>query len=152
MKTTYLLAIVILAAILILTDPTIEDLSQEAMNRIERFAEAIKTFEGWKPGSRSYNNNNPGNLKGGVWPGVIGKDDAGFLIFQSFADGWNALVYQITLAAKGKSSVYSPQNSILQFFEKYAPSSDNNNPASYARFVANYIGLPVDTLIGTLVT
>lgn len=29
---------------------------------------------------------------------------------------------------------------IEQFFSKYAPSSDNNNPKAYAKFVASYVG------------
>lgn len=51
-------------------------------------------------------------------------------------DGVNALLQKIKNAQAGNSKVYDPDMSLLQFFQKYAPSSDNNNPAAYAKMVA----------------
>ena len=118
---------------------------------IQKFAEAIQKFEGWAVGSVSYRNNNPGNLKAAGWQGQIGIDPNGFAIFDNYADGWNALIRQITLAVTGGSSVYSPSMTITDFFERYAPSSDNNSPVNYANFVANYIGVSPDTTLSQLV-
>jgi len=115
------------------------------VNVIERMAKAIQRFEGWFPGSRSYRNNNPGNLKGGAWPGIIGQDKDGFLVFDSFESGWNALKKQLEMAFTGASAVYNPSMTLFEFFSRYAPSSDLNEPARYAAFVAKELDVTPDT-------
>jgi len=55
-------------------------------------------------------------------------------------DGKNALMAQIRAAAEGESSVYHPDMTLLQFFQKYAPAKDKNNPKKYAQFVADKMG------------
>lgn len=123
------------------------------VNRIEDWAMAIQQFEGFYPGSRSYKNNNPGNIRyfSGLFASLaIGKDDKGFCIFETYAKGFSALVTLLTRAATGLSTVYSPENTILDFYEIYAPSSDDNHPAGYANFVASKLGVPVTTKIKDL--
>lgn len=120
------------------------------MNLIEKFAEAIKIHEGWFQGSRSQRNHNPGNLKFARQAKTIGQDGAGFAIFANDQDGWTALIRQIEIAISGQSRIYNPEMTILQFFEKYAPSSDNNNPKKYAEDVAWRIGKSVETKIKEL--
>lgn len=110
------------------------------MTLLEKFAEAIRQHEGFYKGSRSWRNNNPGNLKFASQPGAVGQDAGGFAVFNTYEDGWNALIELISRAATGNSSVYYPEMTILQFFQKYAPSADNNNPLAYASIVAEYIG------------
>lgn len=55
---------------------------------------AIERQEGFRPGTRAWNNNNPGNLKMGrfarMW-GAIGQDDEGHAIFESKVQGREAL-------------------------------------------------------------
>lgn len=94
-------------------------------------AEAIKQHEGWFPGSRSYRNNNPGNLMYAGQAGAIGADDAGFAIFDSYQDGWNALLNQLQLYAERGLT-------IGQMLEIYAPPSDNDTQA-YIQSVVNYL-------------
>ena len=122
---------------------------------IDRMADAIQAFEGWQPGvSLSWKNNNPGNIKyfgGEKWQGQEGVDSRGFVIFNSYNAGRRALIVSLTNAATGKSGVYSPSDTLEDFFKKYAPSNDNNDPIKYARFVANRLGVPVNSQIGTLV-
>lgn len=118
------------------------------MNRLDRFCEAIMAFEGWRPGSCSYRHSNPGNLR---WsPLMIGNAD-GYARFASFADGWNALVRDVTIKASGKSkSGLKPESSIVDFFRVYAPAADSNHPETYARFVVQRAQLPEGCTLGDL--
>lgn len=115
-------------------------------------AQAIKQFEGWAPGSRSYRNNNPGNLRYPE-PGASGADDSGFAVFPSADAGWKALLDYIMRRVQGIGFM-GPQTSIAQFFQIYAPTSDGNAPTQYAQFVAGKIaaatGLPDDPQTLTL--
>lgn len=114
-------------------------------SRLEKWAEAIKIYEGWfEPGqdpryslgSRSFRNFNPGNLKYAGQKGATGQDKNGFAIFESYDAGWQALIKQLRLAAAGKSKIYNSEMTLIEFFEKYAPGRDNNDPKAYALFVA----------------
>lgn len=108
---------------------------------IENFAQAIKQYEGWYPGSRSFRNNNPGNLKFARQLGAIGKDEQGFAIFENYNYGWNALCMLLQRAVKGQSDIYNPNMNFFDFFRVYAPASDNNAPDTYALFVARKLGV-----------
>lgn len=122
----------------------------EVKSKIGFWANAIKEMEGWFEGSRSFRNNNPGNLKYAGQRNTIGLDNNGFAIFATYEDGWNALVHQLTIAADGRSAVYNPEMTLLEFFKVYAPASDNNHPENYAKFVADKIGVKVGTKIKDL--
>lgn len=113
---------------------------------IQTMAGAIKDFEGWYPGSRSYRNNNPGNLKYAGQLGATGADDTGHAIFSSYDAGWNALVRQLQLAFYGGSFVYSLTDTLYSFFSKYA----EGNSRQYAQFVAGKLGVSPDTKLQTL--
>jgi hypothetical protein len=100
-------------------------------------ANTIQTIEGWFPGSVSYRNNNPGNLKFAGQAGATGADSNGFAIFPDYQTGLAALDNQITLdASRGLT--------ISAFTQKYAPASDSNDPTSYAAQIANASGLSVN--------
>jgi hypothetical protein len=110
---------------------------------IEAMARAIQEFEGWYEGSVSQRNNNPGNLKYAGQPGAIGEDQYGHAIFDSFTSGWNALIRQLQAAFYGTSQVYSPTDTLYEFFSKYA----EGNSQAYAEFVAGELGVaPTYTL------
>jgi hypothetical protein len=113
---------------------------------IEAMARAIQEFEGWYEGSRSWRNNNPGNLKYAGQPGATGQDEQGHAIFDSFQSGWNALIRQLEAAFFGKSAVYSPADSLYSFFHKYA----EGNSEEYARFVADYLHVTPETTLAEL--
>lgn len=112
---------------------------------LQRMLLAIKTHEGWYPGSRSYRNNNPGNIRGGAWKLCIGHDDKGFCKFKNYSDGYLTLATLVKNAASGKSSVYKPTDTLIDFFARYAPASDNNNVEHYADVVAQAMGVDPDT-------
>ena len=102
-------------------------------------------------GSRSWRNNNPGNLRlVTAWKhyGAMGREQPGrkgFAIFPTEEAGFKALEeYIYTWGAKRNKT-------ITEFTNMYAPAQDSNNPASYAARVAREIGVRVDTNIGDIV-
>ena len=103
---------------------------------IADFAEGIKQYEGFSPGSRSQRNNNPGNLKFVNQAGTTGEDTGGFAIFSTYDLGWQALLRQLRLAVTDKSLIYKSKMTLIEFFAEYAPRRDNNNPVAYASFIA----------------
>jgi hypothetical protein len=114
---------------------------------IAMMAAAIQIQEGWYEGSRSYRNNNPGNLRwfsaSIPWAGATGVDDSNHVIFDSYQSGYNALIHQLSIAFNNTSSVYNSSMTLLQFFQKYA----EGNQSSYASNVASALGvLPSTTL------
>lgn len=129
----------------------------------EDLAGAIKIYEGWFPpgidsryinGSRSFRNNNPGNLKFARQAGAVDKDSGGFAIFDSYQAGWDALIRQLKMSAHDPSVTpsryYSPEMSLVDFFKVYAPSRDNNDPVAYALFVAQRLNVDPQWKIGEL--
>lgn len=112
--------------------------------KLDLWIEAIKQMENAKP-----ERNNIGNIR------FIGQkyavDDNGFCKFDTYEHGYQALKTLLVNASTGKSKVYNPEMDLVAFYNKYAPSSDGNNPNAYANFVAKYIGVPVTTKIKTLV-
>jgi hypothetical protein len=118
---------------------------------VSGLASAIQSFEGWFPpgtpgypsGSLSYRNNNPGNLRpGSLAVGATGSN-GGYAVFPDYQTGYNALVGLI------QSPMYW-NLTLSQFFQTYAPSADNNNPAQYAATVAAQLGVDANTPISTL--
>lgn len=114
----------------------------------EAIALAIQTFEGWGTGTRSFRNNNPGNLKYASWEssyGVTGKDAQGFAVFPSYDQGFRALIALLKSKARN-----NPNWTLLNLMNNYAPSSDNNNPTQYADFIAQQTGASSDTLLSDI--
>lgn len=122
------------------------------MPTIQQFALAIQKHEGWFLNSRSQKNNNPGNLKFAGQRKATGKDNGGFAIFNSYEDGFAALLNQINIGLSGKSKLYYPEMTLIEFFSRYAPSSDNNNPTGYAEAVAIDMGITAGFQIKDLST
>jgi hypothetical protein len=127
---------------------------------LERMLDAIQDFEGfyapeqhpkYPNGTRSWRNKNPGNLKWANQAKAIGKDDKGFAKFANVTEGRNALKAMILNAASGKSKVYKPGMTLLEFFSKFAPSTDHNNPAAYTLSVSKKMGVPTTFVISNLV-
>jgi hypothetical protein len=128
----------------------IEKLMQQKENLLDEWCDAIQEFEGYYPGSKSFRNKNPGNLRYIKQAGSIGQDTTGFAIFRTYHDGRKALYMMLKRAATGLSKVYRPDMSLASFFHTYAPTSDNNAPDTYAKFVAKKLGVSVTTKIKDL--
>lgn len=109
---------------------------------LDKFCLAIQEYEGYYPGSNSYRKHNPGNIK---------DINGNFVVYSNYATGWAALKNYVERACTGKHKAYKPDFTIKQFFNVYAPSSDNNNPDKYAIFVANKCGVPVTFQIKDLI-
>lgn len=126
----------------------------EKPSLLDKWAQAIQRHEGWFPGSRSFRNNNPGNLKFTRYTatlGAFGKDDRNFCMFGDYESGLTALKTLLTDAATDQLLSYKGSMTLVEFYERYAPSEDDNNPRQYAEAVAKYIGVPVTTQIKNLV-
>lgn len=103
---------------------------------LEAVADAIQAFEGWKPGTRSYENRNPGNLR------LVGRtaDDKGYTIFPDLPTGYAALLRELQSKFSGANSHgIGPSSTVLALFNVYAPPSDNNPTNAYAQFVADWV-------------
>lgn len=108
---------------------------------VEAWAAAIKKHEGYFPGSRSYRNNNPGNLR---VTGDKGRDKDGFGIFSSYELGWQALKADL----RAKLRKY-PSMTVAQIMERYAPSVENDSKR-YAQVVASALGVSTETTLADL--
>lgn len=90
-------------------------------------------------GTRAARNNNPGNLRWdgkSQWQGMTGVDPQGFVQFASPEAGQRAAA--INLANQQKLHGI---NTLTGLIQKYAPASDNNDPAAYIARVAQQTGL-----------
>ena len=92
---------------------------------------------------RSLRNFNPGNLR--KWGDQPIED--GFAVFETPEAGFDALLGQLNRYKTGKTPGTSPDMTLYEAMEKYAPSSDNNNPKSYAEFIAKNLGIDPNTAI-----
>lgn len=92
---------------------------------------------GYPNGSLAWQNNNPGNIRyvanGYNYPGCV-PGAGGFCKYPDMATGSAALDHQIGV------QVAAGQN-LDQFFNQYAPSTDNNNTASYIASVSQQTGI-----------
>jgi len=118
-------------------------------NKLDLFCKAIEKHEGYFPpsvkypkGSVAWRNKNPFNLRYAFQPKSIGKDSLNFAVFKTYEDGFTTGKQMIINAITGKSKVYKPDDTILQFFGKYAPSFENDT-LRYAEMVAKAVGVPI---------
>jgi hypothetical protein len=118
--------------------------SKPIQSKLSLWIQAITDMEGAKP-----SRNNPGNLR------FIGQkyavNDGGFCKFDTPKHGYDALKTLLINACTGKSKVYKPTMTLLDFYNKYAPSTDGNDPKNYANFVAKRIGVTSATRIAELI-
>lgn len=134
---------------------------------INKWANACMKFEGWYVGSNSYKCNNPGNIRcGGYYYlssfirslGATACSFKNFAIFPTKEKGYEALCQFLLYAQQNKLYSYSQYAkkqgkticSILDFYNVYAPTGDNNVPNNYANFIAKQLGLslnhPIDQI------
>lgn len=115
------------------------------VNGLEAVADAIQKFEGWDPGTRSYVNRNPGNLR---LPGLP-ADDKGYTIFPDYVSGYNALLRDLAAKFSGHNTHgLGPASTLITLMNVYAPPSDNNPTEAYADFVAKWVGMAIGKPVG----
>jgi hypothetical protein len=131
----------------------------EAYCRIE--PGKINGFKGW-----ACQNNNPGNIRPASFKNDLIRNNggippcgerSGYMVFRDYETGKNGLKAYLRAISNGQHSSYrelNPDGSIkincgecsLQFFfNKYAPAGDQNDPGSYANYVAGRIGVDSGT-------
>lgn len=133
-----------------------------AVTLLVPFCQAIQSREGYyapgqhklyPTGTPAWRNKNPGNIKYGPFAkanGAAGQDTSGFAIFPTYDVGFAALMTLVRNAASGKSTLYEPTMTFLEFFQTYAPAADNNDPKSYAQEVARKLGVDINYQIKNL--
>jgi hypothetical protein len=110
---------------------------------ISMIANTVESVEGYRSGTISYRNNNPGNLIYVGQPGAT-PGEGGFAYFQDYSSGRAALERQIGLYAgrgltiQGMAQVYAPWG------------HGNNNPDVYAGRIASALGVPATTPLSML--
>lgn len=120
------------------------------LSPIDAVALAIFHYEGQRPGNRNYRNNNPGNLRDSSVPHSM--DPGNYCIFASFVAGFTALTEDLRAKFRGNNSHgLGPSSTLLDLFNTYAPSSDNNVPEKYAESVAAWLseayGKPLTVMV-----
>lgn len=133
-----------------------------AQGGLDKWCLSIKSMEGYiEPcesyprGTPAWRNNNPGNIKFGTFArshGAYKSDISGFAVFHDYQTGYNALKILLINACTGQSFIYKPDMTLYEFYQKYAPTADSNNPMGYATKVAKDLGVTVDTPIRELLT
>lgn len=126
-------------------------------DKMDMWAEGIKEFEGWKPGSLTYRLNNPGALR---WSPFQDGKSQGFSYFNTYDKGWKALTHQLELIANGTSNAYNAAGlarfgvngcenlTIRQWVDIWAPPGDNNyHNDRYAQYIADKVGETTDTRV-----
>ena len=90
-------------------------------------------------GSQGLRNNNPGNFRVGInWDGAIGENN-GFIVFSDTIYGIRAMALNLY----NNYYLYN-KKTLFDFINKYAPSSDNNNPYEYSLSVARDVGIGIN--------
>lgn len=112
-------------------------------NLLNELCQAISVFEGG-PKDLNHRLNNPGNCRyfsGGYAPiyGVVERDKSGFAKFKDWYTGFLYLMNMI----KGKATK-KPNQTLQQFMNSYAPSTDGNDPIKYATFLASRLNVDKD--------
>ena len=114
---------------------------------LEPFCLAITQYENM---ALSYYN--PGALRFSSYIQSLGatSERAGFAVFPNMATGEKALRSFVKAASENRLKAYHDKD-ILGFFQVYAPSSDNNKPELYAKFVASKCGVSIDAKMSDII-
>jgi len=73
-----------------------------------------------------------------------------FMQFSSMEEGWNALLRDLKAKQSGGSSHLTPENTVADLFNVYAPKKDNNDPEAYANKVTGWTGIAGDMQLKNL--
>lgn len=99
------------------------------------------SFAGQTNLPRGLRNNNPGDIRAGeAWQGMVGTDDAGFVIFSDISWGIRAMATDLL------NKINKGENTITQIVAIYAPSSENDTQA-YITAVSQDMGIDPDTVL-----
>ncbi len=90
-------------------------------------------------GTRSWRNNNPGNIKSGAHSRIHGSIGSigGFAVFPTYDEGREALARLL------KRRDYQ-EKTIFDMVSSYAPKEDQNDPEQYRKIIRQKTGLNID--------
>lgn len=120
--------------------------AQTSTNGLDNITQAIAQYEGFnKPGSVAQRTNNPGNV------GTFGGNVASY---SNVGDGWSALQNWVTnKAAANPSMTFNQMMGLYLTGSVNGTPGPNQNPAGYAQYIADYVGVdpntPVSTVLGS---
>ena len=148
-----LMGIIIAVIIYITTRELKEALTKVSEDEITRTSTTATTNmkiehkSGYNQSVRGYRNNNPLNLRisNNAWKGKIPASqntDGAFEQFQTMAYGFRAALMNL----RSYITKYNC-NTIASITNKWAPSSDGNNPTRYAQVVSDRTGIAKTTVI-----
>ena len=121
------------------------------LGQLSTLTGAIITQEGTCPSPANCQRNNPGNLMYAGQAGASGSPGQ-LATFDTYEDGYNALVNQLGLYASGTCGSCNGQpQTIASTFAIYAPAgSGGNNPTLYAQNVSNALGVDPNTPLASV--
>lgn len=120
-------------------------------------AMGISMAEGYTPpvvsnredkGSRSYVNNNPGNLRASEFE-IDNVDN--FSVFRDPVTGFYALCRQLETYASGKSSHVAPTDTISQMVAKYTALEPGDAFGNYLATVCQFAQISPEDLVSSLI-
>jgi hypothetical protein len=115
-------------------------------NGVIRIAQAIAVAEGfYVAGSRPQRNHNPGDMTQDLIGKKVGTDGP-FVVYGTDDDGWSNLYKQVEMWLGGSSSHANASSTISDLSTFYTTTDQ----ASWATNVANYLGVSIDTSIGSI--
>lgn len=118
------------------------------MTKLENLAKAIEKQEGFYFMSRSWRNNNPGNLRNSKFQ--TGTRN-GFAYFSSYTMGWLALWWDLHQKATGNTvTSLRPTSQLKDLINVWAPITDGNDTNAYLAEVCRVTGFTPDTTLGSL--
>jgi hypothetical protein len=123
------------------------------LGQASAIAAPIIAQEGICPSPSNCKNNNPGALAYAGQPGAT-LGPGGTAVFDTYQDGYNALINQIDLYASGSCAACGGQPlTIAQMTAIYAPAGiPGNDPSTYAANIAAALGVSPDTSLSSIVS
>lgn len=122
---------------------------QDALDNI---LEAIKRFEGGRPGDANVRDNNPMNLRDSpLAAGYANDADGRTAYFQDEGDGWDAATGQVNSWVQ-RNPGWNLRDLVNQILGPNRDQTPENQAATdrYAQYVSSYAGIPVDATLSEL--
>ena len=126
--------------------------------KLLRLAQAIVSYEGWEtpvdcakestPGSRSWRDHNPGNLRSS--PFAIGMR-GGFAVFVTDDTGFFALVWDLWSKCRGETRTGLCSYSSLADLIRVYSAATGAELENYVSFVERVLGIPRNTALSYFV-
>lgn len=130
--------------------PSIPTPPSGAVSRIDDWALAIQAQEGWSPTTRSFKNNNPGNLKFTTYTqslGALRPDPGNFCMFMSYQAGHDALCRFLKDACSNQLVAFKGEMTLLQFTKVYAQPPNDNYALGVAKALKAEISDPINKFL-----